>query len=679
MNFGLSLAEIGHFALSLGLGFAVLQAIVPIAGSYLRNNQWMQLGFPFAALQFAALSVASALLVKGFILSDFSIALVAKHSHSLQPMLYKVSASWGNHEGSMLLWCLVLAFFGTLVGLFGKDLPDSLKAKVISVQAMIAVAFLLFLIFTSNPFERIVPPPLEGQSLNPLLQDPGLAFHPPLLYLGYVGLSLLYSFAIAGLLEGRVDAAFARWMRPWALISWGFLTAGIALGSWWAYYELGWGGFWFWDPVENASLMPWLAATALLHTAIVMEKRATMKSWTLLLAIIAFSLSLIGTFLVRSGVLTSVHAFATDPDRGVFILMILVVAIAGGLTLFALRAPTLKGESLFQPISREGALMLNNILLTCALATVLLGTLYPLFLDVIGGDKLSIGPPYFNATFGPLMLPLLLSVGVGGLLSWKRADLAQALRLLSVAMAFSLAIALIGAFIYDREWLYALTGLGIAGWVCTSTLTSLWRQARPHHKISIQHALTRRLWRLPGSVWGMSLAHFGLGLIVAGALGASVLTQELITRVKLGDTVSLGNYSFMLEAVTQKQMQNYNAIEGKILIAHNGNDAHYLYPERRRYVGGDMETTEAAIESSWRGDVYAVLGEVDENAANDGYVLRLYIKPLVPYMWLGSLLMVIGAGLSLVDRRLRLGVPTATKSTPSSALSHDQKKQPDAV
>ena len=648
------LVEIGHFALALALAVSFMQASLPLIGIHWQRPILQQIALPLASLQFILLSLASGILVYGFVISDFSLQLVISHSHALQPMLYKISASWGNHEGSMLLWCLVLALFGVLVCWFGGNLPQRLKIRVLAVQAMITTAFLSFLLLTSNPFLRAIPPAIEGQSLNPLLQDPGLAFHPPLLYLGYVGLSLVFSFAIAGLMEGRVDAAFARWVRPWTLVSWGFLTAGIALGSWWAYYELGWGGFWFWDPVENASLMPWLAATALLHTAIVMERRATMKSWTILLAILAFGLSLVGTFLVRSGALTSVHAFANDPERGIYILLILFITLAGGLGLYAVRAPLLKGEGLFHPVSREGALMVNNLLLITILAIVLFGTLYPLFLDAVGGDKLSVGPPYFNKTLAPIMTVLFGMLGVGALLKWKRGDLKSSLKTLMPALFVALACALIGAMLYDYRMGSAFIGLGIAGWLWSAALTALYKAARPTPSLALVDVLKRRLWQLPGGVWGMSLAHFGLGMIVAGGLGAAALTQERIDRVMIGEAVSLGDYRFTLNSVNSLPVANYQAMRASVTVnSQDGEDLITLYPERRIYISGNMETTEAAIHSSIAGDLYVVLGEVTDHSPQQGYVLRIYIKPLVPWMWFGALLLVIGAICSLFDRRLR--------------------------
>ena len=467
------LPEIGNFALVLAFVMALIQACLPMIGAQLGNRQLMAVAKPAAIGQFLFVAIAFAVLTHAFVVSDFSVLTVVANSHSAKPMLYKISGVWGNHEGSLVLWVLILTLFGAAVALFGRNLPASLRARVLSVQAMIAAGFLLFMLLTSNPFLRVIPPPPDGNGLNPLLQDPGLAFHPPFLYLGYVGFSMAFSFAIAALIEGRVDPAWARWVRPWTLAAWCFLTIGIAMGSWWAYYELGWGGWWFWDPVENASFMPWLLGTALLHSAIVVEKRDALKSWTLLLAILTFSLSLLGTFIVRSGVLTSVHAFATDPARGVFILALLIVAIGGSLTLFAIRAPALKGGGLFSPISREAALVLNNWLLATACATVLLGTLYPLFMDALSGgeDKVTVGPPYYNATFVPLMIPLLVAMSIGPLLAWKRGDLPGVLQRLKFAAIIS---ALIGLATLYLSWggpVLAAFGIALGAWLILGPVT----------------------------------------------------------------------------------------------------------------------------------------------------------------------------------------------------------------
>ncbi|MBT6312117.1 MAG: heme lyase CcmF/NrfE family subunit, partial [Alphaproteobacteria bacterium] len=499
------IAEIGHFALIAAFLLAGLQATVPLYGAHKGDRGMMELARSTAVGQFALVLLAFAALVNAFVTSDFSVLNVAQNSHSSKPMLYKISGAWGNHEGSLLLWALILSLFGAMVACFGRNLPPSLRARTLAIQGMIALGFLAFMLFTSNPFDRILAPPSDGAGLNPLLQDPGLAFHPPFLYFGYVGLSISFSFAVAALIEGKVDAAWARWVRPWTLAAWCGLTVGIGLGSWWAYYELGWGGFWFWDPVENASFMPWLAATALLHSAIVVEKRDALKSWTILLAIVAFSMSLLGTFLVRSGVLTSVHAFATDPERGVFILALLAVTVGGSLTLFAIRAPKLQTTGVFQPISREGALLLNNLFLSAAAATVLLGTLYPLFLDVLDAGKVSVGPPFFNATFGPLMAPVLGAMVIGPFLSWKRADFRQAMQKLWLGVAAAVTAIVLVLILSGAEGILPAVGVGAAVWIICGTLLELADRVKLA-RVPLSESW-RRARRTPRAAYGMTVAH----------------------------------------------------------------------------------------------------------------------------------------------------------------------------
>ena len=650
------IAELGHYALTLALGVALVQAILPMLGAARGDMQWMGVAVPTALVQFALLMFAFLALMHAYVTSDFSVLNVVANSHSLKPMLYKISGVWGNHEGSLLLWVAVMALFGALVAIFGRNLPPGLKARTLSIQATITVGFLLFMILTSNPFERVFPAPLEGQDLNPLLQDPGLAFHPPMLYIGYVGLSIVFSFACAALIEGKVDAAWARWVRPWTLLAWSFLTGGIALGSWWAYYELGWGGFWFWDPVENASFMPWLVATAMLHSAIVVEKRDTLKSWTILLAIIGFSLSLIGTFLVRSGVLTSVHAFASDPERGVFILMLLAVSIGGSFALYAWRAPSLSGGGLFRPISREGALVLNNLLLTTAAATVLLGTLYPLFLELLTNDKISVGPPFFNATFVPIMIPLFVALGVGPFLPWKRADLTPVLRLLITAFVFAVVVTVLAGIVIWGQQAYALLGIAVSAWLVGSVVTEIYRRIRPTRSIGFGQAFGRLL-NLPRAAWGMSAAHFGIAIVVAGATGASLLTTEKIEAITIGQTVEVAQFDFTLTGVTQVPGPNYTATRGEFTVTprDSGADQSFtLKAENRQFLSNGQVTTEAAIRSASWYDLYAVLGEP---VGQGRYTVRLYFKPLVPWMWAGAIFMVIGGLLSLSDRRLRVGAP----------------------
>ncbi|RDD60557.1 heme lyase CcmF/NrfE family subunit [Ferruginivarius sediminum] len=648
------IVELGHFALVLALFTALIQAVLPMWGAQRRIPGFMALATPASVVQLALIAVAFLALMHAYVTSDFTVLNVVQNSHSLKPMLYKISGVWGNHEGSLVLWVLILALFGAIVAVFGRNLPPTLKARTLSVQALIAVGFLLFMLFTSNPFERVFPPPANGQDLNPLLQDPGLAFHPPMLYTGYVGFSIVFSFAVAALIEGRVDAAWARWVRPWTLLAWVFLTLGIALGSWWAYYELGWGGWWYWDPVENASFMPWLVGTALLHSAIVVEKRDALKTWTILLAILAFSLSLIGTFLVRSGVLTSVHAFATDPDRGVFILGLLIVAIGGSLLLYAWRAPTLKGGGLFAPISREGALVLNNLLLSAAAATVLIGTLYPLFLEALGGGKVSVGPPYFNATFIPLMLPMIAALGVGPLLAWKRADLKGALSRLKLAFVVTAVVfAVMGYLLWGRS-IFGVLGMALAAWLATAVAIEFAERCGVGKRGGPATWL-KRARGMPRAAWGMTLAHFGLAVCMVGMTGSALWQSEEIRVMRPGETAQVGGYSYTFEGAEQVEGPNYTATRGHFTVTSGGDLIANLDPERRRYVVSGRETTEAAIVTRPLGDLFAVIGEQQSGQA---FTVRLYFKPVVSWIWSGALLMAIGGLFSLSDRRLRVGAPT---------------------
>jgi cytochrome c-type biogenesis protein CcmF len=646
------IVEIGHYALILALALSLVQGTIPLAGAHLRYDSWVAVARPVAIVQFGFVAVSFAALTYAFVVSDFSVLNVAMNSHSAKPLLYKVSGVWGNHEGSLLLWVLILTLFGATVAVFGGNLPPELRARVLSVQALIGTGFLLFMLLTSNPFERLVPAPADGQGLNPLLQDPGLAFHPPFLYLGYVGFSMAFSFAVAALIEGKVDAAWARWVRPWTLAAWCCLTVGIALGSWWAYYELGWGGFWFWDPVENASFMPWLAGTALLHTAIVVEKRGALRSWTILLAILTFSLSLLGTFLVRSGVLTSVHAFATDPARGVFILAFLILVTGGSLTLFAIRAPTLKGGGLFAPISREGALVLNNLLLTTACATVLLGTLYPLFLDALTGEKVSVGPPYFHATFVPLMVPVIAAAGFGPLMAWKRGDLAGALSRLRVALVFTFAVALATLVFAAKAPLLAVLGTALGTWLVAAALSEL------AERLKLFRASPGESWRrarhLPRAAYGMTIAHAGAGIVILGVIVSVTWETEHLQVVRVGDTVPIGGYDFTFRGVEDVKGPNYDAVRGIFDVSRDGDPVAVMTPESRVYNTSTMTTTEAAIRPTLTSDLYAVIGDPD---GKGGWAARLYHKPLVHWIWLGAILMAIGGVVSLTDRRHRVGAP----------------------
>ena len=645
--------EIGHYALVLALLLAIVQSVMPLVGAARGNVAWMDVGRTASYGQLLMVTVAFFALMWAYVVSDFSVLNVAQNSHSLKPMLYKISGTWGNHEGSLILWVLMLALFGAAVAWFGGNLPPTLKARVLAVQGMIGVGFLLFTLGTSNPFIRLDPAPLDGQDLNPLLQDPGLAFHPPFLYLGYVGFSLTFSFAAAALIEGRVDPAWGRWVRPWTLVAWASLTLGIALGSWWAYYELGWGGWWFWDPVENASLMPWLAGTALLHSAIVVEKRDALKTWTILLAILTFALSLMGTFLVRSGVLTSVHAFAVDPQRGVAILFLLVLATGGGLILYAMRAPSLKTGGLFAPVSREGALVLNNLLLSTATATVLIGTLYPLVLDVLGGSKISVGPPFFNATFVPLMIPLVAAMAVGPLLAWKRADLAGALGRLWAAIALTAVVVLWALWAHGAESVLALVGIAMAAWAFFGAIVEMAERIRLF-RVPLADSLARARG-LPRGAWGTTIAHAGMGVAIAGMVGTSAWVSEDIRVMRVGDSATVAGYTFSLDKVEELRVANYITEQGTFSVSVDGEVIATLYPEQRWYPVARMETTEAAIHTTFVSDLYAVLGDRTEDG--QGWTVRLYHHPLVPWIWFGSVVMVIGGLVSLSDRRFRIGVP----------------------
>ena len=647
------IAELGHFALILAFGLALIQATMPIVGTRSDDPTLISVAAPAALAQFVFVALAFAALAICYVTSDFSVLNVYENSNSAMPLLYRLTSVWGNHEGSMMLWVFILALFGALVAGFGRNLPTKLKANALAVQAWIAAAFELFILTTSNPFLRIVDAPFEGRDLNPILQDPGLAFHPPLLYLGYVGFSIAFSFAIAALLEGRIDAAWARWVRPWVLVAWMCLTLGIAGGSYWAYYELGWGGYWFWDPVENASLMPWLAGTALLHSAVVMEKRGALKVWTILLAILAFSLSLIGTFLVRSGVLTSVHAFATDPRRGIFILAILVAFIGGALVLYAWRAPLLKQGGLFAPISREGALVLNNLFLTCACATVFVGTLYPLALEALTEEKISVGPPFFNATFGPLFVPLLVIMPFGPLLGWKRGDLLGAAQRL-LAAAFVAAVVVAATFALQHGGpILAPFGVGLALFVMAGAVIDL-AERTMILRIPIGAAL-RRAAGLPRSAWGTTVAHFGIGVTLLGIVVVTAWGTERIAGLHPGDTVDIAHYRLTFDGMFNRTGPNYRELVAHFTVRRtNGDLLGSMEPSRRTFPARGMATTEAALMRRGMSQIYLSLGD----PSGDGAVpVRLYFKPLVLLIWIGAVIMFVGGGLSLSDRRLRVGAP----------------------
>jgi cytochrome c-type biogenesis protein CcmF len=647
------ITELGHFALVLALAVAVIQSVVPMIGAYRRDARWMAVAEPAAMAQVLLVGFAFAALTHAFVVSDFSLAVVVNNSHTLKPLIYKFAGVWGNHEGSLLLWVLILAGFGASAAVFGGGLPPTLRARVLSVQGMIGVAFLLFMLLTSNPFERLAVPPMDGQDLNPLLQDFGLAIHPPFLYLGYVGLSMSFSFAVAALIEGRIDAAWGRWVRPWTLAAWIFLTIGIALGSWWAYYELGWGGFWFWDPVENASFMPWLLAGALLHSAIVVEKRESLKAWTILLAILAFGFSLVGTFIVRSGVLTSVHAFANDPERGVFILMILGVFTGGALTLFAARAGALEARGVFHAISREGALVANNILLAVSAFVVFVGTLWPLVAELIWDRKLSVGAPFFDAAFSPFMVLLAIILPIGSTLAWKRGDLRRSTRALSGLAMLAVALGALAFAMQTGRSALGPVGVALGAWVIFGALRDLWLRTGTGG--------LGRLSRLPRADWGRVTAHGGLGVTVFAVAAMNAWVIEDIRVMQVGATYPLGGYEVTLVDVKETQGPNYKATVAEMRVTKGGADVVTLFPEKRFYPVAQMPTTEAAIDYGIFRDLYLVIGDAQDGG---GWAVRSYIKPFANWLWIGAGLMALGGLLSLSDRRYRVAAG-ARKAVPA--------------
>ncbi|SEH79778.1 heme lyase CcmF/NrfE family subunit [Paracoccus alkenifer] len=648
-------AEIGHFALILALGIALFQTVVPMLGAARGQAAWMDSARPAAVAQFGLLAISFAALTFSFVTSDFSVALVYENSHSAKPMLYKVTGVWGNHEGSMLLWVLILALFGAAAAVFGEHLPPGLRARVLSVQGAIGAAFLGFIVFTSNPFARMPLPAFDGRDLNPLLQDPGLAFHPPFLYLGYVGLSMSFSFAVAALIEGRVDAAWARWVRPWTLAAWVFLTIGIALGSWWAYYELGWGGFWFWDPVENASFMPWLFAAALLHSAIVVEKRETLKSWTILLAIVAFGFSLIGTFIVRSGVITSVHSFASDPARGVFILAILALFMGGALTLFAARAGAMTAKGVFSPVSREGALLLNNMLLAVASLVVFIGTIWPLVAEMFWARKLSVGAPFFNQAFTPFMVVLAIALPIGAILPWKRGKLGRAARTLVPAMLLAVAVAALTYAVSTGNSGLAVVGAALGTWLVAGAAVDIWQRAGGQ---------AGRLARLPRADWGRVVAHAGLGVTFIGISLLMAWSIEDIRVAREGESFEVAGYRITLVDVSDVPGPNYTSTTATMRVERDGRQVAMLHPEKRVYPVQSMPTTEASIRSSFFGDIYLVIGDEQQGG---GWAVRSYIKPFAMWLWLGCGLMALGGLISLTDRRWRVAV-SARRAAPARAV-----------
>ncbi|MEM9320641.1 MAG: heme lyase CcmF/NrfE family subunit [Pseudomonadota bacterium] len=640
------IVELGHFALILAFAVALFQAIVPMLGAAKGWHGWMATAIPAASAQFALTAVSFAALTYAFVTSDFSVGLVTANSHTLKPMLYKVTGVWGNHEGSLLLWVLILTLFGACCAWFGAALPPRLKARVLAVQSSVAVAFFAFILFTSNPFLRAELVPFNGQDLNPLLQDPGLAFHPPFLYLGYVGLSMAFSFAVAALIEGRVDAAWGRWVRPWTLAAWIFLTIGIGLGSWWAYYELGWGGFWFWDPVENASFMPWLIAAALLHSAIVVEKREVLKSWTILLAILAFGFSLIGTFIVRSGVLTSVHAFANDPERGVFILVILGIFMGGALLLFALRADQLEAKGVFGVFSRESGLIVNNLILAVSCFVIFIGTIWPLIAEMFFDRTLSVGPPFFDAVFNPFVVALALALPFGALMPWKRAKLGRIALALVPAACLGLAAFLLAYAVASGRSAIGPVMMALGVWLVAAALTDLWLRTG---RGAISKRLSR-LTRLPGADWGKMVAHAGVGITMLGVAGLITFEIEDIRVARAGAPYTVGGYDVTLLDVREVQGPNYLSTMARVRLSQNGAEIATLTPERRIYPVAGMPTTEAAIASGFRRDLYVVIGDPQ---VEGGWAVRVWIKPFANWIWGGAIIMSLGGLMSLFDRRYR--------------------------
>jgi len=641
--------EIGHFALIIALCLALVQTVVPIIGAQTNTSQWIAVAKPAARGQFLFLVISYICLTYSFIKNDFSVLYVANNANSALPLQYKISAVWGAHEGSLLLWVLMLGIWTFAVTIFSRSLPNIMVARVIGVMGFVSVGFLLFMLLTSNPFERIFPIPLEGKDLNPLLQDPGLVIHPPMLYMGYVGFSVAFAFAIAALLGGKLDSAWARWSRPWATFAWVFLTIGIALESWWAYHELGWGGWWFWDPVENASFMPWLVGTALIHSLAVTEKRSSFKNWTVLLAILAFSLSLLGTFLVRSGVLVSVHAFATDPARGVYILLFLTIVIGGSLLLYAVRAPKIKSIGQFDLVSRETALLLNNVLLLVAMFTILIGTLYPLFLDALNAGKISVGPPYFNAVFVPLMLPLVFVIGVGPFLRWKKAALGETLKKLAKIMVLGLIIGFALPYIVaGKAPILVVLGISLGGWSICAALYYLFKNVfRNDAKISS----LQRFKKIPRATYGMVVAHIGIGIFVFGVTFVSAFQEEKEVPMRIGEKVEMAGYELGFNGVKTLQGPNYLSKQASVSVYKNNKLVATLLPEKRTYLVQQSPMTEAGIDTGILRDVYVALGEQIDNEA---WGMRLYYKPFIQWIWMGAVFMALGGLLAALDGRYRL-------------------------
>ncbi|WP_237216041.1 heme lyase CcmF/NrfE family subunit [Falsiroseomonas oryziterrae] len=657
------IAELGHFALALALILALAQTVLPLLGAEQRDARLMSSASPLAIGQTVAIAISFGCLMYAYVINDTTVLNVVQNSHSAKPMLYKITGTWGNHEGSLILWVLILALCGFAVAAFGRDLPSTLKARVIGILGLVSVGFLLFILKTSNPFDRMWPPPPDGQGLNPILQDIGLAMHPPLLYLGYVGYAVTFAFAIAALIEGRVDAAWGRWVRPWSLAAWAFLTLGIALGSWWAYYELGWGGYWFWDPVENASLLPWLIGTALLHSAIVVEKREALKTWTVLLAIIAFGMSLLGTFLVRSGVLNSVHAFANDPERGMFILALLMFYMGGAFLLFAWRAQVMAPTGIFAPISREGAIVLNNLLVCSITAVVFVGTLWPMFADALFGAKVSVGPPFFNMASFPLVVPLLLAMAAGPLMPWKRAQLWPVVQRLWAAAVIAL-LGFFAALLLTGHNVLPAVGFALAAWTIGAAVTDIAdRTALFRTRLGNSWA---RAKGLPRAAWGAAIAHAGVGIVAAGIAGMG-LAQERLIALAPGQSTEMAGYTWRLDGVRDHTGPNYTARKATISVLRDGEVLHVMEPSRRWFPIGRQHTTEVSIRTNLLYDLYAVIGE--EEAATGKAVIRIHYNLLAPWLWIGSFIMALGGALSLADRRVRISAPNRKAALPQGAAT----------
>ncbi|MFK7794282.1 MAG: heme lyase CcmF/NrfE family subunit [Gammaproteobacteria bacterium] len=657
-------AEIGQFTLIIALCLAIAQSTIPLIGAHRNNLSWMSVGRTAACGQFLFLLISFVCLTYCFVTNDFSVLYVANNSNTKLPVYYQISAVWGAHEGSLLLWVLALAGWGFAVSIFSRALPADMIARVLAVMGMIGIGFILFTLLTSNPFERLFPAAIEGRDLNPLLQDPGLVIHPPMLYMGYVGFSVAFAFAIAALLSGKMDSAWVRWSRPWASIAWVFLTIGIGLGSWWAYHELGWGGWWFWDPVENASFMPWLVGTALIHSLAVTEKRSTFKSWTILLSIMAFSLSLLGTFLVRSGVLVSVHSFASDPARGLYILIFLAIVVGSSLTLYAWRATQFTSGGRFDLVSKETMLLINNVLLVVAMITILVGTLYPLFLDALGLPKLSVGPPYFSAVFVPLMLPLVILMGIGPIAKWRRVPVKELFSKLKVLLLLGIALGIILPLaIYRDTTIMTAVGIATAAW---AILAALYAVLRLIIKRDSSTSFAKACSKIPRAMIGMVTAHVGIGIFILGVVFTSSFSDQKETSAKFGEEIELAGYTFVLESVGGVQGPNYQAMRGSVNVTKEGSPVAMLYPEKRIYTVQTNPMTEPGIQTGVFRDLYVSLGEP---LNNNEWGFRIYYRPFIQWVWIGTLLMALGGLLGAMDKRYRTLANTEKKTANSNSVT----------